>query len=111
MNSTNVDMQLKIWLTDKHLKGQVLSSTQVPNKYHIYEKHHCFIEYKGIFYRYNEIWREELIQGRILNVEKITSNFAPVLYNVDETYLIQNGAKVWHIDETYRLSTLRSYKT
>ncbi len=97
-NTTDTDMQMKLWLTDKHLKGQVLASKQVPNKYHIFEKYHCFILHKGIYYRFNEIWREELIRGQTQRIEKITTNFAPVMYNVDETYLQKNDFQVWRID-------------
>ena len=97
-NNIENGMQLKIWLTEKHLKGQVLSSAPISHKYHIFEKHHCFVLHKGIYYRFNEIWREELLRGQTQQVEKITSNFAPVIYDVDQTYLNRNQFQVWHID-------------
>ena len=97
LNNTETALQLKIWLTDKHLKGQILSSQQVQEKCHIFEKYHCFIFYKGKYYRYNEIWREVSIRGQPQTVEKITTNFAPVMYEVDEAYLKQNGFEVWQI--------------
>jgi vancomycin resistance protein VanW len=97
-NRMDYSFQLKIWVTDKHLKGQVLSSRRVPNKYHIFEKHHCFIVHRGRHFRFNEIWREELIQGQTQRVEKITTNFAPVMYPVDEAYIQKNGFQVWRLE-------------
>ena len=37
-NTTDAPLQLKVWLTDKHLKGQVLSPERIPVKYHVFEK-------------------------------------------------------------------------
>ena len=36
-NNTNVHFQLKIWVTDKHIKGELLSSEELLYSYHIYE--------------------------------------------------------------------------
>src|SRR3989339_961089 len=87
-------LQLKIWLTDNHLKGQLLSDKKIESKFHIYEKKHCFIEREGKYYRFNEIWREEKVQGEIINNQKIIENFAPVLYEVNDNYLKENNYKL-----------------
>ena len=50
-NISNLEFQLKIWLTDNHLKGQ------------------------------------------IINLKKLTTNFAPVLYKVTQRYLQKNNFK------------------
>src|SRR6056297_3928596 len=39
-NTSTYPFQLKIWLTDNHLKGQILSPRPVPQKFHIFEKNH-----------------------------------------------------------------------
>jgi hypothetical protein len=79
------------------LKGQILSSQHVEEKYHIIEKYHTFVLYKDKYYRFNEIWREESVKGRIQQSEKITTNFAPVMYEVDLNYFKRNGYQVWQI--------------
>lgn len=86
-NTTGVPLQLKVWLTDRHLKGQVLSPERIPGKYHIFEKEHCFVLYRGRYFRFNEIWREELLNGETQRMTKITTNFAPVMYEVTPEYL------------------------
>ncbi|TFG68897.1 MAG: vancomycin resistance protein [Anaerolineales bacterium] len=97
-NETESAMQLKLWVTEKHLKGQVLAPEPVPVKYHIIEKHHSFVIYKGRYYRFNEIWREETLEGETVRIEKITTNFSPVMYDVDKNYLEKNNFQVWVID-------------
>ncbi len=97
-NGTEIALQLKLWVTEKHLKGQVLAPQPAQRKYHIIEKHHCFILHQGKYYRFNEIWREELDNGQRVRSEKITTNFSPVLYDVDENYLEKNNFQVWVVD-------------
>jgi len=77
-----------------HLKGQILSSSPILEKIHVFEKNHCFIKRGKQYFRYNEIYKETKINGEIKKTEKITTNFAPVLYNVTKEYLEKNNFKV-----------------
>lgn len=86
-NISGGPLQLKIWLTDTHLKGQFLSSSPATKKFHVFEKNHCFLKTKKKYFRYNELWREEKQNGQKIKEEKITTNFAPVLYPVDKQYI------------------------
>ena len=87
-------LQLKIWLTDSHLKGQVLSPEPIPQKFHVFERNHFFVKRGKRYFRYNEIYRETKIDGRTERIEKITANFAPVLYDVTDEYLRTNNFEV-----------------
>ncbi len=93
-NKSKHPIQLKIWLTDNHLKGQILSPSAIPEKFHIFEKNHFFIKRGKQYFRYNEIYRETKVKGQTIKIEKITTNFAPVLYNVTNEYLEKNNFKV-----------------
>lgn len=93
-NRSRYPLQLKIWLTDRHLKGQILSPTSIPEKFHILEKEHCFVKKGKQYFRYNEIFRETKVQGKVKKIDKVATNFAPVLYRVTERYLKQNKFKV-----------------
>lgn len=93
-NTSTCPLQLKIWLTDNHLKGQILSPHQLPEKFHVFEKNHFFIKRDKQDFRYNEIYKETKIKGKVKKIEKITTNFAPVLYEVTEEYLQKNNFKV-----------------
>ncbi len=93
-NTSAYPLQIKIWLTDTHLKGQILSPHRIPQKFHLVEKNHCFIKRGAHYFRYNEIYKETTINGHIEKIEKITTNFAPVLYTVTDDYLQKNDFKV-----------------
>ncbi|MFH1522945.1 MAG: VanW family protein [Patescibacteria group bacterium] len=93
-NLSNHPLQLKIWLTDSHLKGQILSPHPIPQKFHVFEKNHFFIKRKKQYFRYNTIHRETKTKGKIEKIEKIITNFAPVLYEVTNEYLNKNNFKV-----------------
>ncbi len=90
-NISSNPLQIKLWLTDNCLKGQLLSDTPSKKKFHIKEKNHFFIENQGQYFRSNEIHRETRIQGRKVGEEEITKNFAPVKYPVSRMYLQKNN--------------------
>jgi vancomycin resistance protein VanW len=93
-NISDQPMQIKIWLTEKHLKGQIFSTCLTGEKYHVFEKNHFFIK-RGInYFRYNEIHREKIVIGQPVTREKVTANFALVAYPVSDDYLRDNNFKV-----------------
>jgi vancomycin resistance protein VanW len=93
-NTSLYPLQLKIWLTKTHLKGQILSPQPIKEKFHIFEKNHYFIKRGVKYFRYNEIYKETKINGQVNKIEKITTNFAPVLYRVTKAYLQKNHLAV-----------------
>jgi vancomycin resistance protein VanW len=93
-NTFHQPIQIKLWLTEKHLKGQILSLQPRQKKFHITEKFHCFVKYQSKFFRYNQIWREEFISGNKISEEHIFTNFAPILYPVTDEYLQKNNFTV-----------------
>jgi vancomycin resistance protein VanW len=98
-NNSDFPLQLKIWVTANHLKGQLLSPQNTNEcKFHLIEKKHCFIKSKGKYYRYNEIYRLKKLRGKIIAKEKLFTNLAPVLYKITPEYLSQNKFKVVDLD-------------
>ena len=93
-NDFEYPVQLKIWITDSHLKGQILSVKNMPVKFHVIEKNHCFIKSGNNAFRYNEIYRETKIDGELTKTEKVTTNFSPVLYEITEDYIRENNFEV-----------------
>ncbi|MFA6528093.1 MAG: VanW family protein [Candidatus Gracilibacteria bacterium] len=90
-NISNQPLQLKVWLTDEHLKAQLLTVERMPEKYHVFQKDHSFARKSGRYYRFNEICREKKVEGQVVAEEKIFTNFAPVLYEIDDQYVRENG--------------------
>jgi len=98
-NVSKFPLQLKLWLTDSTLKGQILSTHPSESKYHIVEKNHQFIKKNKDYFRYNEIFRETLKNGLKLDEQLIFTNFAPVVYEVDMLHLQTCGILVTEIDK------------
>ncbi|MCL2801472.1 MAG: VanW family protein [Treponema sp.] len=82
-------IQLKIWFTDDHINGQIMSKAKMPNDICVLEKDQYFIKVKDKKYLYNEIYREIKDNGQLIKTEKITVNFMKVLYNIDSA--AENG--------------------
>ncbi len=84
-NPTDRTFQLKIWLTDEHLKGSLLASEEIANSYHVVERDHQFIRQNGKNYRRNEIWREIIDRrtGNVIDTELLVKNFAEVKYELN----------------------------
>src|ERR1035437_3234609 len=93
-NISKNPLQLKLWLTDTALKGQLLSNKPSENKYHVTEKNHYFVRREEKFFRYNEIYRETYKNGLDRNSTRLFTNFAPVVYKVDEESLKDLGHQV-----------------
>ncbi len=79
-NTSKYPLQLKLWLSEGQLKGQILSTQSIREKYHLEERAHYFVRTKNGVYRYNEIWRSTLVQGKIIHQDKVMTNCAPVMY-------------------------------
>ena len=84
-NPSDLTFQIKVWLTENHLKGAIFSDKEAPFSYHVFEKNHRFIHKDGKNYRENEIWREIIDRktGNKLNEELLVKNFAEVKYELN----------------------------
>jgi len=83
-NPTDLTFQIKLWLTENHLKGAVYSDRETPYSYHVVEKNHRFSTENGKNYRENEIWREmtDRRTGSRVGEEMLVKNFAEVKYEL-----------------------------
>jgi vancomycin resistance protein VanW len=85
-NPTDITFQIRVWLTDNHLKGAIYASEQLDYSYHIIEKNHRFLYKDDKNYRENEIWRIKLSRktGENISEEFLIHNFSEVRYSLDE---------------------------
>jgi vancomycin resistance protein VanW len=83
-NPTDRTFQLRLWLTNEHLQGALLSDQEPPNSYSVFEKNHRFLNRDGKNYRENEIWREVRNRrtGNQLREELLVKNFSEVKYEL-----------------------------
>lgn len=85
-NTSDQNLQLKIWLTETHLKGQLVAPTNEPIKFDVREKNHTFIKRGDRYFRYNEIYKVAKLEGKEISEKHLFTNFAPVLYSIDSDY-------------------------
>lgn len=83
-NPTNQSFQIKVWVTDKHLKGAIFSNEEMPYSYHIEERNHQFLQKDGKNYRQNEIWKKtyDKVTGQMVKEELLIKNFSEVKYPI-----------------------------
>jgi len=83
-NPTENTFQFRLWLTDEHLQGALLSDTELPNSYSVFEKNHRFLRRNEKNYRENEIWREVRNRrtGNLMGEELLVKNFSEVKYEI-----------------------------
>lgn len=84
-NATDITFQIKLWVTDEHLKGAILSDIETPHSYHIKERNHRFLSDGDKVFRENEIWREVIDRrtGNKLREELVVKNRAEVKYELN----------------------------
>lgn len=92
-NDTEHHFQLRVWLTEKTLEGELRCDHDLPHKYRVKEKNHAFFKIGERFYRSNEIWKYKTLKCRSEIEEEtlITKNFAVVKYEPAEFEVIEMG--------------------
>jgi vancomycin resistance protein VanW len=85
-NPTEITFQIRVWLTEDHLKGAIYTNQEWIYTYHIVEKNHRFLQQNGKNYRENEIWRKIFNRnnGDFLKEEMVIKNFSEVKYAFTE---------------------------
>ncbi len=85
-NRTKQAFQIRLCLTDNHLKGSILTDVEWPYSYHIEERNHQFSRVNGRNYRENEIWRKSVNKktGNVVKSECIIHNYSEVKYELNE---------------------------
>ncbi len=71
-----------MWLTDEHLKGELLVNKELAYSYKVFEKNHKFLKLGKQYFRTNEIW-QRTINKKTGNTEKhtlISKNYGKVMY-------------------------------
>ncbi|WP_232425934.1 VanW family protein [Brevibacillus borstelensis] len=85
-NPTKQTFQLRVNLTDKHLKGAIYTDREWPLSYHLEERNHKFMRRGRKNYRRNEIWRLVIDKttGKRTREELAIRNFSEVKYTLEE---------------------------
>jgi len=89
-NTTEYTFQIRVWVTDRHLRGAIFTKEEVANSYHIEEREHEFYKKDGKTFRRNEIWRRTVNKrtGDYEHEEMLIKNNSEVKYEVLEKQLV-----------------------
>lgn len=85
-NTTEYPVQLRIWLDDTMLYGEIRAQVPLKKKYKLVEEgHHYAQDENGIFYRNSKVYRIIIDKETNQEIEKelILDNHSKVLYNYD----------------------------
>lgn len=84
-NPTDLTFQIRLWLTNEHLKGAIYSDRETSFSYHVIEKNHKFSTEGDKNFRENEIWREVIDRrtGNRVAEEMLVKNHAEVKYELN----------------------------
>ncbi|MEO5714995.1 MAG: VanW family protein [Luteolibacter sp.] len=93
-NPTPWTFQIRLWLTEKTLEGDLRCSNELEHKYRVLERNHAFLKIGGRFYRTNEIWRKKTRKCESIPESEtlITRNFALLKYEPEEFLTVDEGA-------------------
>ena len=85
-NDTEATFEIKVWLDDEFLRGEILVDRQLPTRYHIVERDHQFFldEKTGKTMRENKLFRQivDVRTGKLIKEELVCENVAEVKYPV-----------------------------
>ena len=82
-NPTEITFQIRLWLTDKLLNGEIRADSRLPHRYRIEERNASFLRDEKGWLRRNEIWRQTLAKEErspILREERLYANCVKVMY-------------------------------
>ena len=82
-NNSSSPVQLKIWIKDDYLFGELRSEEQFPYRYRLTEEDHRFVMEDGVFYRCSKVFREVISRksGETVAKELILENHSRVMYD------------------------------
>lgn len=80
-NTTNNDFQLKLWLDESHLHGELLTKNPLNKSFRVFEEdHHFQQQWWGGYTRHNKIVREITHKNGEIEKEVVTENHAIMMY-------------------------------
>lgn len=82
-NPTDRTLQLRVWVDDEYLRGEVLCDHDFPQRYSIIERDHAFLrDPENQIWRTNKIFREvrATATGQVIGEEHLMTNLSRVAY-------------------------------
>lgn len=90
-NTTNQPFQIIVYTTEEYLCGEIRTTKELENSYHIHCENEYFSREDGIVYRNNKIYRHVFNRnnGELISKECIKVNHAKVMYDTSNLDIIE----------------------
>jgi vancomycin resistance protein VanW len=81
-NPTNQTIQIRVWVGEDHLKGEIRSAEPTEYTYSVIERDHKFLTDGEKYFRANKIFREvrKRETGQVVREELVCDNFCEMKY-------------------------------
>lgn len=82
-NNTDVSYQIKLWLDDDYLNGEIKCDQSILNKFNVLETDHIIRQqWWGGYTRHNKIWKQKIDDNNnVIEEELVAENHAIMMYN------------------------------
>ncbi len=89
-NDTEHTFQLRTWVGERHLRGELRADTRPALSYRVHAVGERFLRHRGRIFRSNEIWRNAISRrtGDVVGEELVKRNCALVSYSPDESVVV-----------------------
>lgn len=90
-NNTANTYQLRLWVDDEYLCGELRAAEQLPHTFHIHAENEFFSRENGIVYRNGQVYRDTIDRttGKCVEKQLIRTNHARVMYECPPDLVIK----------------------
>ena len=94
-NDTTNTYQLRLWVDDEYLCGELRASEPQSHSFHIHAENEYFSREDGVVYRNGQVYRDiiDRLTGSRLDSQLIRTNHAKVMYDCPPSIIIQESPK------------------
>ena len=81
-NDSALTYQLKLWVDDEYLHGELRATEPLPHTFHIHAENEYYSRESGVIYRNGQVYRDTIdrVSGNCLESQLIRINHARVMY-------------------------------
>jgi vancomycin resistance protein VanW len=109
-NDTAATFQLRTWVAERHLRGELRSDRPAATNYRVEARDEEFLRVEGRVYRRNEIWRSVIDKrtGDVVAEELLKRNHALVMYAPPEDLIREVGQETTRPRSTTQVGRART---
>ena len=91
-NKTDNTYQLRLWVDDEYLCGELRAAELQPHTFHIHAENEYFSREEGDIYRNGQVFRDTIdrVTGHCLDSQLIRTNHAKVMYEIPPSVSIRS---------------------